>query len=174
MSKIKFGWSEASLVPEGKKVSLVGQFYERISDVVETPISVTALAMECGGEAAIFCGCDLVSTPRNLLTEVRAYILAKDSTFPAEKLMISAIHTHTALGYARRSDSVGGSALNVLTQLMPNAKYEELVTYQGDDLLDGEEARQFVVERINYSFNFILDKYLPKTAIELNFKGSLA
>ncbi len=148
MSKIKFGWSEVSLAPEGKKVSLVGQFYERISDVVETPISVTALAMECDGDAAIFCGCDLVSTPRNLLTEVRAYILAKDPAFPAEKLMISAIHTHTALGYARRSDSVDGSSLNVLTQLMPNAKYEELVTYQGDDLLDGEEARQFVVERI--------------------------
>ena len=148
MSKIKFGWSEASLVPEGKKVSLVGQFYERISDVVETPISVTALAMECDGDAAIFCGCDLVSTPRNLLNEVRAYILKDTPDFPADKLMISAIHTHTALGYARRSDSVGGSALNVLTQLMPNAKYEELVSYQGDDLLDGEEARLFVVERI--------------------------
>ena len=148
MSKIKFGWSEVSLVPKGKKVSLVGQFYERISDVVETPISVTALAMECDGDAAIFCGCDLVSTSRNLLTEVRAYILAKDPAFPAEKLMISAIHTHTALGYARRGDSVDGSSLNVLTQLMPNAKYEELVTYQGDDLLDGEEARRFVVERI--------------------------
>ena len=148
MSKIKFGWSEVSLAPEGKKVSLVGQFYERISDVVETPISVTALAMECDGDAAIFCGCDLVSTPRNLLDEVRAYILAKDPAFPAEKLIISAIHTHTALGYARRSDSVDGSSLNVLTQLIPDAKYEELVTYQGDDLLDGEEARQFVVERI--------------------------
>ncbi len=148
MSKIKFGWSEVSIVPEGKKVSLVGQFYERISDVVETPITVTALAMECDGDAAIFCGCDLVSTPRNLLNEVRDYILKNDPSFPADKLMISAIHTHTSLGYARRSDSVGGASLDVLTKMMPNAKYEELVSYQGDDLLDGEEARSFLVERI--------------------------
>ena len=148
MSKVKFGWSEVSIVPEGKKVSLVGQFYERISDVVETPISVTAWAIDCDGDAAIFCGCDLVSTPRTLLFDVRKYILAKDPTFPADKLMISAIHTHTSMGYAGRSDSVGGNSLSVLTELMPKAKYEQLVTYQGDDLLDGEEARQFLIERI--------------------------
>ena len=157
MSKIKFGWSEVSIVPDGKKVSLVGQFYERISDVVETPISVTALAMECDGDAAIFCGCDLVSTPRTLLDDVRAYILKDDPSFPADKLMVSAIHTHTSLGYARRSDSisgprksstVGGNTLEVLANLLPNAKYETLVSYQGDDLLDGEEAREFLIERI--------------------------
>ena len=148
MSKIKFGWSEVSIVPEGKKVSLAGQFYERISDQVETPITVTALAMECAGEAAIFCGCDLVCSPRNLLNEVRAYILAKDASFPADKLMVSSIHTHTSMGYARRSDSEYGSSLDVLTRMLPDAKYEELVSYKGDDLLDGEEARTFLVERI--------------------------
>lgn len=148
MSKIKFGWSEISLVPEGKKISLAGQFYERISNVVETPITVTALAMECDKDAAIFCGCDLVCSPRNLLLEVREYILAKDAAFPVDKLMISSIHTHTSLGYARRSDSVDGASLDVLSRLMPNVKYEKLVSYQGDDLLDGEEARSFLVERI--------------------------
>ena len=148
MNKIKFGWSEVSIVPEGRKVSLSGQFYERISDVVETPICVTALAMECGEDAAIFCGCDLVCTPRNLLNEVRAYILKNDPDFPADKLMISAIHTHTSMGYARRGDNEYGSSLNVLTRMLPDAKYEELVSYNGADLLDGEEARSFLVERI--------------------------
>lgn len=148
MSKIKFGWSEVSIVPEGKKVSLAGQFYERISDVVETPITVTALAMECGGDAAIFCGCDLVCSPLSLLNDVRAYILAKDASFPVDKLMVSSIHTHTSMGYARRSDSVDGASLDVLSRLMPNVKYEKLVSYQGEDLLDGEEARSFLVERI--------------------------
>lgn len=148
MSNIKFGWSEVSIVPEGRKVSLVGQFYERISDVVETPITVTALAMECGEDCAVFCGCDLVSTPYTLLEDVRAYILAEDPAFPVDKLMVSAIHTHTSMGYANRSDNVGGNSLGVLTELMPDAKYEELVSYQGEDLLDGEEARQFLIERI--------------------------
>ena len=31
MSKLLIGWAEESLVPE-KKVSLAGQFYERVSD----------------------------------------------------------------------------------------------------------------------------------------------
>ena len=61
MDKVKIGWGEVSIVPEGRKVNLAGQFYERITDEVETPISITALALECGGEAAIFCSCDLVS-----------------------------------------------------------------------------------------------------------------
>ena len=71
MNKIKIGWSEVSIVPEGKKVDLAGQFYERISDVVETPISVTALAMECGADSVIFCSCDLPSTSHALLQRVR-------------------------------------------------------------------------------------------------------
>ena len=37
MSNFKIGWSEVSITPD-KKVSLVGQFYERISKYVETPI----------------------------------------------------------------------------------------------------------------------------------------
>ena len=35
MDKIKIGWSEVSLVPEGRKVKLCGQFYERITDEVD-------------------------------------------------------------------------------------------------------------------------------------------
>ena len=31
MNKFKIGWSEVSIVPEGRKLDLVGQFYERIS-----------------------------------------------------------------------------------------------------------------------------------------------
>ena len=34
MSKLRFGWGEVSLVPEGKKINLAGQFYERITDEV--------------------------------------------------------------------------------------------------------------------------------------------
>ena len=44
MSKLKFGWAEQSITPD-KKVSLAGQFAERISEYVEKPICVTALAI---------------------------------------------------------------------------------------------------------------------------------
>ena len=148
MSQIKFGWAEESLVPRGKKVDLAGQFYERITDVVEDEITVTALAMECGDGAAIFCGCDLVSTGHQLLDTVREKLAARPD-IPADKVIVSAIHTHTAPGYARRSDSIGkGSRGTALTDLLPNVKYERLAKYEGPDLFEGEEAHDFFAERI--------------------------
>ena len=150
MNKVRIGWSEVSLVPEGRKVNLVGQFYERITEEVADPIVVTAMAIECGGEEAIFCSCDLVSTSRTLLLGVRER-LSKIEGFPTDKVMVSAIHTHTSLGYANRSDSLavrGGGSLDVLKSLMPDVKYEKLVSYEGEDLLQGEEAFNFVADRV--------------------------
>ena len=53
MSKLKFGWAEQSITPD-KKVSLAGQFTERISEYVEKPICVTALAISSETDQAIF------------------------------------------------------------------------------------------------------------------------
>ena len=133
MNKIKIGWGEVSLVPENRKVNLCGQFYERITDEVETPVTVTAMALECGGDSAIFCACDLVSTSHFLLESVRERLAAIEG-FPVDKVMISAIHSHTSLDYARRYDVPGGSSLYILKKLMPEVKYEELVSYEGDEL----------------------------------------
>ena len=147
MNKIKIGWGEVSLVPENRKVNLCGQFYERITDEVETPVTVTAMALECGDDSAIFCACDLVSTSHFLLESVRERLAAIEG-FPVDKVMISAIHSHTSLDYARRYDVPGGSSLYILKKLMPEVKYEELVSYEGDDLLDGEEAHEFIADRV--------------------------
>ena len=43
MNKLLIGWAEETLVPE-KKLSLAGQFYERISEYVESEITATAMA----------------------------------------------------------------------------------------------------------------------------------
>ena len=97
MNKIKIGWGEVSIVPEGRKVDLVGQFYERISGEVETPIAVNALAMECGDDAVIFCACDLVAVGKEFIQKVRDN-LACEAGLPTDKIIVSAIHTHTSLG----------------------------------------------------------------------------
>ena len=147
-SKIKIGWSEVSIVPEGRRVDLVGQFYERISGEVETPIAVTALAMECGDEHMIFVACDLTSASHNLLEEIRSE-LPEDCGFDKSKIIISAIHSHTTVGYARRGDSISGSSLTILQQFMPEGvKYEPLVSDDSADIIRGEEARAFLKERI--------------------------
>lgn len=148
-NKVRIGWSEVSLVPVGRKVNLAGQFYERITDKVADPISVTAMAIECGGEEVIFCSCDLASTNRFLLLAVRER-LAKIQGFPVEKVIINATHTHASIGYALRSDisTISMNAMEVLHSLVPGLKYERLVSYEGADLLQGDEAFAFVADRI--------------------------
>lgn len=145
MNRIKIGWSSVSIVPEGRKVDLVGQFYERISGEVETPIEVNALAIECGEDAVIFCSCDLVSTSHSLLESVRE---ALPESFPKDKLIISAIHTHTSLGYTKRSDMFS-SALYGLKAFLPEEYiYKPLVSDDSPEVIRGDEARAFIVERI--------------------------
>ena len=147
MNKMKIGWSEVSIVPEGRRVDLVGQFYERISGEVETPLAVTALAMECGDDQVIFVGCDLVSTSHTLLESVREY-LPDDVGFDKSKLIINAIHTHTSMGYSKRSDSFS-NALQNLNEFKPDhVKYVPLAHDESPDILRGDEAKQFIVERI--------------------------
>ena len=145
MSNIKIGWSEVSIVPEGRKVNLVGQFYERISDVVETPISVTGLAIDSGDDSVIFVSCDLGNTPHSLLEAVRD---ALPDSFPKEKLIINAIHTHTSFGYAARTDALT-KVREVLEKMLPEGcGYKSIVDDKDPTIFDGEEARLFLVERI--------------------------
>ena len=71
MRKLLIGWSEANITPE-KKVSLEGQFAERISEYVEKPLTATAMAMESAGEQVVFVSCDLVHITAELLDGIRA------------------------------------------------------------------------------------------------------
>ena len=67
MSKLKFGWAEVDITPKkGTKIGLAGQFFERITDEVESPISVTALTIDSGDDYVITCSCDLVCVGDNL------------------------------------------------------------------------------------------------------------
>lgn len=146
MSKLRFGWSEVSIVPEGKKINLAGQFYERITDEVRDPTSVTALAVE-GEDIAIFCACDLEGASSALIESARA-ILKKEVGFPYDKVIVNAIHSHTSISYARSNDSYG-STLNVLSKYAPeDARYDEFASDSSGELLDGEAAHAFLAEKI--------------------------
>ena len=146
MNKIKIGWGEASIVPDGKKVDLIGQFYERISDVVETPIAINSLAIECGDDCVIFCSCDLVSVSHSLLEDVRA---ALPESFPKDKLIISAIHTHTSLGYEKCEDEFLDGLFGLNAFLPEKYIYKPLVSDNSADVLRGAGARKFLIERIS-------------------------
>ena len=82
---LKIGWSEKSITPD-KTISLVGQFAERISEYVEKPLTVTALAIDSGDDQVVMVSCDLGSVSWNLLQDVRARLADNDVGLDPQKI----------------------------------------------------------------------------------------
>ena len=149
MNKLKFGWSEVDITPpKGTKISLEGQFFERITDEVESPITVTALTIDNGSDCVIMCSCDLVAVRDNLNQIVKERLLA-DGTVNPDKVIVSAIHTHTSHTYKNETfvDKDGGSSLSVLKKYVPeDMAYKSMVSTE--ERMDPEVALDFVASRI--------------------------
>ena len=148
MSKLRIGWSEVSITPE-KRIALAGQFVERISEYVETPVTATALAVSDGTEQMIICSCDLVSIGENLLENVREQVRAKNSEIDTDKIILSAIHTHSSHVYTRNVTNDFGGVQTILDSFLPPEKqYQAKVSAKGDDFMDSDEALTFLTEKI--------------------------
>lgn len=155
MNTLKIGWSEISITPE-KKISLLGQFAERISQYVEKPITVTAMAIECGDDHVIFCSCDLGGTSWNLLEAVRNNLIDRQVEFDVNKVIINATHVHTGPGYggARRLEINSGGVIPALItmlkeRLSPDQKYiEKQAVTNNPEIATNSENFAFLVDRI--------------------------
>lgn len=146
--KIKIGWSEIDITPK-EKIRLAGQFYERISDEVETPISVTALAIECGGEQAIICSCDIACIQEALLYKVRENLKNNTLGLDVSKILIGATHTHTSYEYSYKDAPQKTSTIDVLKRYIPeNRNY---VKHVSGDAMDPYDAFDFLVEKITHA-----------------------
>lgn len=150
MGKVLIGWAEESLVPE-KKVSLAGQFYERISDHVETEITATAMAIDSGSEQAIIISCDLTSIAENLLNNVRESFAKINSEIAPEKIIIGATHTHTSIGYKKGHARVNVN--EILKEFMPESKNYKKLVESDDSVITPEEALVFITEKIATAAN---------------------
>jgi len=75
---IHIGWATQDVTPD-RPVILRGQFHARISETVNDPLTVTALALESGGEQCVMVSADRVSIPEALLAGVRQKL---ESTAP--------------------------------------------------------------------------------------------
>ncbi|MBQ6469805.1 MAG: hypothetical protein IJJ50_07125 [Lachnospiraceae bacterium] len=160
MSMIKIGWAEADITPD-KKVSLAGQFAERISEYVEKPLTATALAIESGGEQAVFVSTDLVGVSINLVEAIRDRIgsAAEKAGLDPMKVMISAIHTHTAPVYPRITEckragsnaAISTAAKDILIDLLPEGrKYvESAPVTDNPEIISQEETFELLVSRIS-------------------------
>ena len=144
MNKIHVGWAEESFVPD-RKVRLSGQFYERISESVESDITATALAIESCGQQLILISADLVSVNDDLIAAVREKFASMNTGVDPTRIVINATHTHASLQYG----SEISASLKVLQRYMPEDKqYKELVTAD-DDILCGAEALEFLADKIS-------------------------
>jgi len=97
---IKIGWAEEEITPWGP-VLMAGLFHARLSEAIDSPLTVTALAMEQGGEQVVFVSCDLIQISADLqhavLTDLRQAIDAKEVVdLDPAKVVMHATHTHTA------------------------------------------------------------------------------
>ncbi len=147
-TKLLMGWAEESLVPD-KKVSLGGQFYERISQYVESEITVTALAVECGQEQLILMSADLTSIPVGVLALARQEFAVLCPEVSPDRLVLAATHTHTSLTLADPGGkATGWTTIAILDEFLPeDKKYKPLVS-PDDSVITPQEAAVFAAEKI--------------------------
>ena len=153
MSVLKFGWSEKSITPD-KKISLAGQFAERISQYVEKPLTVTAMAVDSGEDHVVLVSCDLGSTGYSLVKAVRENIAGKIPGLDPMKVVLSAIHTHTGPVYPstrRLPEAVGTGSKYMLQDILPaGKKYVEKENISANpDIATKQEVMELLVKQIS-------------------------
>ncbi len=157
MEQFFIGWSEINITPD-KKVALAGQFAERISQYVEKPLAATAMAVTAGSEQMVLVSVDLVSVCYNLVEAVREKLANNIVGLDPQKVIYSAIHTHTAPNYRRgmsmekyMQKAPGGGSFRAMLEsfLPPDKKYIESANVtQNPDIATDEEVFGFLVERL--------------------------
>jgi hypothetical protein len=94
------GWSSKDITPK-ERLSLSGQYYDRFSRGIHSPLSVTAWAVESAGARkpgaqAILVSTDLLFLSAAYQEKVRERVRKLAPDFDARKLVLNATHTHAA------------------------------------------------------------------------------
>jgi hypothetical protein len=98
---LRIGWAIEDITPKNP-ISLMGQFYPRISQYVQSPLKVTALAIESANEdgkkeQAIMISVDILHFKSGGLQDsVRILVKNQLPDFNVEYLILNATHTHTS------------------------------------------------------------------------------
>ena len=97
---LHIGWAIENVTPVGS-ASLFGQYYERMSEYVESPLMVTACAIESvdengSKEQAIMVSMDLAWTTKILQDSLKKTVKGLIPDFDIRKLFLNATHTHSA------------------------------------------------------------------------------
>ena len=153
MSKIKIGFAEREFVFT-KPIALVGQFAERISEYQEKPLTATAMAISSDDEQMVLCSVDLASVNIGLVDEVKERLVGVEG-LDLDKIVISAIHTHTGPGFVgkrgRRTQQKKAASFRALleSELPPDKKYIESAPLTGNDnIMKGPELWDEIASKV--------------------------
>ena len=91
--RLKIGWGRRSIVPD-RPVPITGMFYLRVSQGVFNEVTVNALVLENGEDAAIFVSADMVDLRNDLIDRVTRRLRAASPEIPCDKIVMNATHTH--------------------------------------------------------------------------------
>lgn len=99
-SQLHIGWATENITPGGS-VSLYGQYYERMSEYVQSELLVTACAMEKinndgSVEQAVLVSMDVIYALKEMQDAVRVQLKDHLPGFNLDKLFLNATHTHSA------------------------------------------------------------------------------
>ena len=99
-SGISIGWASGDFTPPGPIV-MRGQFYARVSEGVDDPVTVTAMAIESTNahgspQQAILITCDLVHIATHTQAAVRDKLKERLPEFNVDMLLMNVTHTHSA------------------------------------------------------------------------------
>jgi len=101
---IRIGWATRDITPD-QNVILGAQFKMRVSEGVDGPVTVTAMALSAGespADAVIFVACDRGGfrhkwyDKNDFLTLCQEAIRARSSEIDPDTVILNATHTHTA------------------------------------------------------------------------------
>jgi neutral ceramidase len=109
-SGLRVGVAEADITPP-KGFPMAGYYYERQATGMHDPLKARAIVFRGEHQEAAWVACDLIGIAADLTAEVRRRVAAKTG-IPAENIILTATHSHTAPDYARDLYQYLGAASN--------------------------------------------------------------
>ena len=90
------GWAAKDITPYGRRVNLFGQYYDRMTQELESRLMVTVLLLQNENSTLIWAACDLLGISKLFVSDVKKAIVKKAPHICTDNLILSATHTHTA------------------------------------------------------------------------------
>lgn len=153
---LSIGWASRD-VSTDQPVAIRGQFYLRISEGVLDPVSVTALALDNGEDAALFLSCDNVGIQAFLMTMIRDRVRRAEPSLPAGKIIVHATHAHSGGDLYE-----GPDAFPCALPRMPGEEYQAFFADRAAEALV-EAWRSRRPGQVAWGFGYAVTSYSRRT-----------